>query len=79
MDLANVSFEAVTILEAQATSLTFALQTFLGLVPHFRERLSAGGITIICVGAELIEAPLDRLGRASLRQHARLLVRAQIC
>ena len=51
MDLANVSFEAVTILEAQATRLTFTLQAFLGLLPHIRERLSAGSITIACVGA----------------------------
>ena len=51
MDLANVSFEAVTMLEAQATSLAFALQTFLGLLPHLQERLSAGSITIIHVGA----------------------------
>ncbi len=50
MDLANVCFEAVTILEAQATSLTFALQAFLGVLPHLRERLSAGSITIVRVG-----------------------------
>ena len=51
MDLANVSFEAVTILEAQATRLTFALQAFLGLLPHLRERLSASSIAIVGVGA----------------------------
>ena len=50
MGLANMPFEAVTILEAQATSLTFTLQSLLGCLPHFRERLSAGSITIICVG-----------------------------
>jgi len=51
MDLANVSFEAVTILEAQATRLTFTFQAFLGLLPHLQERLSAGSNAIFCVGA----------------------------
>jgi hypothetical protein len=78
MDLANVPFEAFAILKAQAAVLTFAFQAFLGLLPHLRECLSAGSIAIFHF-AELFEAPLDGLGGASFRQHARLLVRAQVC
>ena len=66
MGLANMPFEAVLIGKAHSTVAAFALKSFLGFCPNFREGLRAGGIPVLCVSAEFRKLSLDGLSSARL-------------
>ena len=64
-------FEAVLIGKAHSTVAAFALKSFLGFCPNFKEGLRASGIPVLCVrgrtgGATEFRKPLDGLGSAFL-------------
>ena len=66
MGLANMPFEAVLIGKAHSTVAAFALQSFLGFCPNFREGLRTSDIPVRCVSAEFRKLSLDGLSSALL-------------
>jgi len=74
MGLANMPFEAVLIGKAHSTVAAFALKSFLGFCPNFKEGLRASGILVLhfisssagSVGTEFRKLSFDGLSSALL-------------